>query len=386
MTKKKQQIAPNLLLHTRSNGRSFYIARFKKNGRSYERSLGCAEDITLRTAKLALARLLMDFEEPSEEKKNDHPDGLCFREAFNLAMKDIAAVKQWKNEKSEHTWRQTITDFALPIIGDLDVAGITRDDVLAVLKPIWFEKTETASRLRARIEAVLSWSIRRGYRKESNPAIWKGNLEFDLPMRMKIQPVEHFPAMTGDEIKKVVTYCLAHPSPVSAAVLFGIATASRLSEFRLAKRKEIDGDVWLVPPERRKDKRNYPHRVPLSTLAQEALKMADDALQKKKKGDNSEKPKKANGDDFLFVSRYGVIHVDSPRLKIVDIVGRKVTMHGCRSTFRDWCAENNINQVLAEKSLMHTTGNEVEQAYQRSDLLEQRKVVMQQWSDFLTGF
>lgn len=356
------------MLFTRDNGKSFYVAKFKKNGRSIERSLGCTDDVSLKTAKLQLARLMLDFE--NEDQKEKAPpkkkDGLSFKEATDLAIKDLALVKQWKNERSEHQWRQTLTDYALPLIGNLDVATITREDVLLVLKPIWFEKAETASRLRMRIEAIINWAIRHDYRNDSNPATWRGNLEFDLPARAKVQKVEHHTAMTLEQIKTAVSYCLTHPSPVSAAILFGIATATRVSEFRLAKRSEINGDVWNVPPERRKDTKPYPHRVPLSKLAKKALEMA-------------------KGDDFIFVSKYGVIAADSPRLKLIDIIKSPVTMHGCRSTFRDWCAENNIDRVLAEKSLMHVTGTEVEQAYQRSDLLEQRRPVMQAWADFLMG-
>ena len=360
----KKQIAPNLLLFTRQNGKSFYIAKFKKNGRAIERSLGSTEDISLRNAKLELARLMLDFNDEAEDLVQNKKDGLSFREAAEQAIKDIALVKQWKTDRSEHQWRQTLNDYAFPVIGDLDVATITRKDVLAVLSPLWFEKAETASRLRMRIEAIINWSIHHNFRTDSNPAVWRGNLEFDLPSRNKVKRTEHHSAMTLDEIKQAVSYCLSHPSPVSAAILFGIATATRVSEFRWARHSEIEGDVWFIPPERRKDTKTYPHRVPLSTLAKMALDMA-------------------KGEDFIFVSKFGVIAADSPRLKLIDIIKRPVTMHGCRSTFRDWCAEGGIDRVLAEKSLMHATGNEVEQAYQRADLLEQRRPVMQQWADYL---
>ncbi len=353
-----KQIAPNLILRTRSNGNSFYSARFKKNGKLIERSLGSADLLTLKQAKLALAQLMLEFD--VETKKT----ALTFKEATERALKDIANVKQWRNAKSEHQWRQTLTDYALPYLGRKDVAEITRDDILDVLMRIWNDKPETANRLRGRIESVMAWCIRRGFRKDSNPATWRGNLEFDLPRRSKVSAVKHHEAMTFDEVKKAVAYCLNHPSPVSAAILFGIATASRVGEFRFARKEEIVKDVWMVPPERRKDSKPYPHRVPLSELAKKAVKMA-------------------KGKDHLFVSDFGVIAADSPRLKLVAIVGRPVTMHGCRSVFRDWCAENGIDRVLAEKSLMHATGNEVEQAYQRSDLLEQRREVMQKWAEFL---
>ncbi len=365
--KAKRQVAPNLFIRMRASGNEYYLGKFKKGGRSYERSLGSTKDMTLRDAKFALARLMLEFDEKKPEEDTRRASGLSFKEAIELAMVDIVRVKQWKTDNSEYLWRRTLQEYAVPILGDINVADITRKDILKVLEPIWFNKTETANRVRMRIEAIMNWCIHNDYRKDSNPAVWRGSLEFDLPSRTKVQQVVHHEAMTNDEIKKVVAYCLEHPSVVGAAVLFGIATAARVSEFRFAKRSEIEGDVWLVPPERRKDSKRYPHRVPLSTLAKKALRMA----------------KKFSKKDELFVTDFGLMCADSPRQKIKKIVGRAVTMHGCRSTFRDWCAENGIDRVLAEKSLMHATGNEVEQAYQRSDLLEQRREVMQNWADFL---
>ncbi len=122
-----KQIAPNLILQTRSNGNKFYSARFKKNGKTIERSLGSVNSLSLKEAKLALAQLMLNFDEGQ-----DKPKSLTFKEAAVLALKDIAAVKQCKNGKSEHTWRQTITDFALPVIGDKDIASVTRADILAI--------------------------------------------------------------------------------------------------------------------------------------------------------------------------------------------------------------------------------------------------------------
>ncbi|MBO7183471.1 MAG: hypothetical protein J6V49_05000 [Bacteroidales bacterium] len=357
----KECIAPNLYLLTKANSNRYYIARFKRNGKQIERSLGNADTISLREAKLNLARVMVGFEETD---KRPETKSLCFADALPMALNDIAVIKQWRNEKSRLQWEQTLRDYALPLLGPLALSDITRADILAVIKPIWFTKNETASRLRMRLEAILSWAIHHGYRTDANPAVWKANLEFDLPSKGKVQTVEHHEALTLDEARKVVSYCLSHPSPVSAAILFGIATASRVNEFRMATREEIDGDVWLVPPERRKDGRPYPHRVPLSSLAKKALEMAA-----------AEGP--------LFVANRRVIAADSPRLKLIAILGRKVTMHGCRSTFRDWCAVNGIDHALAEKALSHKWGSNVTQAYLREDMLEQRRGLMEVWAEAL---
>lgn len=359
----KVRIAPNLYLWTKPNGLKYYIARFKRNGKQIERSLGNADDVTLREVKMALARLTLTVDD--EVKKEKEKAKVTFGEVLPKALADIAFVKQWKDDRSRRQWEQSLNDYALPVLGPLLIDEITREDVLLVLKPIWFTKTETATRVRMRLEAVFNWAIHKGMRSLANPAVWKTGLEFDLPPPAKIQKTGHHEAMTIEETKKAVAYCLAHPSPVSGAILFTIATAARVSEVRFAMADEIDDDVWMMPPERRKDRKPYPHRVPMSSLARQALKMAS------KKG-------------LLFTASTKPLQIDSCRLKLVDIVGRKVTMHGCRSTFRDWCAENGKDRILAEKALMHTTGSEVEQAYQRSDLLERRRELMEEWAQMLT--
>ena len=257
----------------------------------------------------------------------------------------------------------------LPVIGDMNIEEIDNKAVLSVLQPIWFEKTETASRVRMRMEAVFAWLIHEGLRKNAlNPAMWSNALEFDLPAKAKIKPAKHHEAMTVEEARKAVAYCLEHPSPVSAAIVFGIATCTRLNEFLNASWDEIDinNSVWSVPPERRKDGKEFPHRVPLSSLAKKAMAMAE-----------------KEGNLFMWQGR--VISRDSPRAKLRDIIKRPVTMHGCRSTFRDWCAVNEIDHATAEKALSHKWGNEVTNAYLREDLLEKRRELMQQWADELLG-
>lgn len=356
----KKQIAPNLYIMDTAKGLKYYIARFNRNGKQIERSLGNVDRISLREAKLNLIRVMDDYK--PEQKITS---GATFAEILDPAMDAIAVVKVWKNNSSRHQWEQTLRQYALPVIGDVPVDELTRHHILSVLKPVWFEKPQMASRLRMRLEAIIGWAIKEGLRTEANPAVWKGCIEYDLPSFRKVREVEHHSALTANEAREVVAFCLSHPSPVSAAILFGIATASRVKEFRLARREEIVGDVWFVPPVRRKDKKKYPHRVPLSKLAKIALEMA-------------------KGDDLIFVNNQGkLISENSPRLKLINIVNKKVTMHGCRSTFRDWCAENSIDPIAAEKALMHATGSEVELSYQRADLLEKRRPIMEKWSDFL---
>lgn len=352
----KIQIAPNLFIIEKASGKKYYVARFSVNGKQIDRGLGNVEKVTLREAKQGLARLILSPIEPTKKTN------MTFAEAVPIALKDLAIVKQYKNDRSTHQWEQSLNDYAIPHLGEIDVEAITKDDVLHTLQKIWFEIPETAKRLRSRIEYVLAWSIRRGYRKTPNCATWKHNLEFDLPAKEKVKPVKHHEAPDYDEIRKIVRYCLEHPSPVSGAILLDIATAVRISEVRLAKPEEIQGDTWVCPVDRRKVSVNY--RVPLSTLAMKALVMAQNT-------------------EYIFTWTGKPIGLDSPRLKLQKITGRNVTMHGCRSTFKDWCLEHGKDDILSEKSLMHTVGDRSYQAYQRSDLLEQRRVLMQEWADFL---
>lgn len=360
----KTQIAPNLFILERGNNR-YYVARISVNGKQVDRSLGNVNATTLREAKTKLNQLLTF----GPEEKVVKTKAITLNDIIDKATDAIALIKQWRSPISRRQFEQNFRDYVLPVIGDMNIEDIDTKAVLKVLQPIWFEKTETASRVRMRIEAVFAWLIHEGLRKNPvNPAMWSNALEFDLPSKAKIKSEKHHEAMTVDETRQAVAYCIAHPSPVNAAILFGIATCTRLNEFLPAHWDEIDmkHGVWSVPPERRKDGREFPHRVPLSTLAKKAIAMAAP-------------------EGNLFVWKGEVISRDSPRAKLRDIIKRPVTMHGCRSTFRDWCAVNGVDHATAEKALSHKWGNEVTNAYLREDLLEKRRELMQQWADELLG-
>lgn len=358
---KKTRVAENIYRVEGDGPRAYFIARFRVNGKQYDRSLG-GEGQSLRQLKAKLGQIIANFETTQNSKKR-------FADIMGQAVADIGSVKRWRNPKSEQQWLQSLRDYCLPVLGHKALKDISREDVLAVLRPLWDTKTETASRVRMRLEAVLNWGITRNLLTGPNVAVWRGNLDLFLPARSKVKPVRHHEAMTLAETQKAVAYCLSHQSPASAAILFGIATVGRVSEFRLALWQEIEGDTWMMPSSRRKDGKEFPHRVPLSTLAKKALDMA------KTSGCES---------DFIFSFQNRLpLSADTPRLKLIDIIGRPVTMHGVRSTFRDWAAIHGIQDAVAEKSLSHKWGNEVTEAYYRTDLLEQRRVVMEQWADAL---
>lgn len=254
------------------------------------------------------------------------------------------------------------------MLGKKTVQSLTRDDILDVLRPIWSSKTETASRLRGRLEALFTFAIVSGKYPGQNPALWRGGLSLFLPPRAKIAPVEHQEAVSLAETKAVLhSLDLEKLSIEWAAIIFGILTCARVNEFAQARWSEIDmtSAVWSCP--RRKDGKDYPHRVPLSRQALLLLRGL----------------KRTPDSDFIFASAHGSsghISLETPRTLILKRL-RHGTMHGFRSTFRDWAAEAGVDRVLAEKSLMRATGSAVEQAYQRSDLLEQHRPLMQAWAD-----
>lgn len=353
MSKKKLE---NNLYLLEKNGETYYIARFPQNGIRRERSLGNTKVIGIRQARQKLRELLA---ENAEEEKH----APTFAEILEPALSDIKTVKQWKNPKSEEQWRSTLTTYALPEIGSIPVDKVSRDDIVELLKKIWFDKPTTASRLQQRLDAVFSWCIMRGYRTGANPAQWKGNVSFFLPAQSKFTKVRHHEAPTIDELKLVVAYCRRNPCAGSGLLLFVIATVCRLSEARMAKVEDIKDGVWLVPEENQKAAKED-RRVPLSPLALEAVRMGA-------------------GSELLFPGAKGMLAIDTARLKLQAIIGRKVTVHGIRSTFRDWCAETGVQDAVAEKCLSHVWGNEVTAAYYRTDLFEQRKEVLDKWSKLL---
>jgi len=344
-------------------GREYWIGRVQRKGKKFERSFGRCDSVPLARAK----QLLVQWLASEPETGSDHPV-LLFSEAWRRAIDDIALLKQWRSPKSRSAWERSFLD-AEPALGNKPLWDITTADIVACLQSRWLSHPESASRCRMRLEALFAWALTRGY-CESNPAVWRGGVDQFLPPKAKVRRVKHHEAPSLPELQKVVAYCRRHPSPVSNAILFGIATVGRVSEWLMAEESEIQGDTWVMPAARRKDGRDYPHRVPLSSLASESL---------------ANRRRVASESHLLFTATGKPLAIDSPRMKLRMIVGRDVTMHGVRSTFRDWCALTGVPDVLAEKSLSHRWGNEVTEAYLRSDLLEQRRPVLEAWAAAVTA-
>ena len=358
---KKTQVADCLYVYETPDGRAYYYARFSRNGKRVERSLGRKETLTIRQAK-AKALELMTGEETAKVKGVP-----TFAECALQAVEDIERVRAWKpGGKSARQWLSSLQNDAFPAIGNKPIDKVSKDDILHVLSPIWHTKTESARRLQQRISAVFDWAIVRGYRRD-NPGVWKSNLEFFLPRVGKIINVTHHDAPTLEELRQVVAYCIAHPSPVSGCILLCIATVCRIGEAIKAQSEQINADctIWTVPKELQKAATDD-RRVPLSELGQIAVKMGRDS-------------------GYLFSASGGAhINENSPRLKLIDILKRKTTVHGIRSAFRDWADSQGVRMEVAESCLSHSFTTKVQRAYLRKDFLEERQAVMQEWYKALT--
>ena len=290
---------------------------------------------------------------------------------FAEAAKQLIASKThgWKNVKHAEQWKTTLAEYAEPVLGKMFVRHIGFEHVLKVLEPIWTSKTETASRVRGRIEAVLSWSRVKGYRSGDNPAAWRGNLDHLLAKPGDIKRVKHHPALAIEEMGDFMPTLRALTTNAARCLEFAILTAGRSNEVRGARWTEIDLNkgIWAVPGDRMKLGKE--HRVPLSTAAVALLKampQVDDV-------------------DLVFPSPRGKVLSDMTLLEILRRLNLPATPHGFRSTFRDWASENtNHARELAEVALAHVKGDSSEEAYWRGDVLERRRQLMEDWAQFIS--
>ncbi len=275
----------------------------------------------------------------------------------------------WKSAKHRAQWNATLQTYAFPTIGRLLVRDIGQTHVLTVLEKIWKTKTETAVRLRGRIETVLSWATVRGYRSGDNPARWKGHLDQLLPPPKKIKNVVHYPALPIDQMAQFVKALRARDGVAARALEFTILTAARSGETRGADWEEIDlaSKIWSIPASRMKAARE--HRVPLSEAAIKVLKSLG--------GDRS---------GLIFLSPGGSQLSNMSMTEVMRRMKVEVVPHGFRSTFRDWAGERtNYPRDMAEQALAHTLKNAVEAAYRRGDMIEKRRHMMQDWAAFCDG-
>jgi integrase len=296
-------------------------------------------------------------------------------QATEKTFKDAAEAyieahgESWKNAKHRAQWTSTLETYAYPVVGKLLVRDVAQEHVLAILEPIWKDKTETATRLRGRLEAVLDWASARKYRSAENPARWKGHLDKLLPAPGKIQRVVHHRALPVSQVAEFMAELRKRDGTAARALEFTILCAARSGEVRGAKWSEIDWDaqVWTIPAERMKAGRE--HRVPLSIAAAKLLKGLPRVV----------------GTDLIFPAPRGVQLSDMAFTAVMRRMEVDAVPHGFRSSFRDWAGElTNHPREVAEQALAHTLESKVEAAYRRGDALEKRRKLMQDWADFLS--
>lgn len=272
---------------------------------------------------------------------------------------------EWRNSKHRDQWTYTIESFANPIIGEKSLDNITTEDILKILQPIWLKKTETASRLRGRLEWVLASATTRKLRSGINPAQWRGHLDTILSRPNKVNKVKHFKALHFSQVPTFIAKLKDKESMSALALEFAILNCARTGEVIGAKQEEINNGIWIIPGERMKASKE--HRVPLTTRALELIAIA--------KYLDPDSP-------YLFSINKRPLS-NMAMLSLVKGMGFDITVHGFRSSFRDWVSEVTDHPTeLAEKALAHSIPNQVEAAYRRGDLLTKRLGLMNDWANF----
>ena len=334
--------------------------------------LGSVSTVSLAAARLAAAdakKLLQQGIDPidhriAERKRLETP---CFREAAAFYI-DLHR-HGWRNEKHVEQWKNTLATYAEPLIGNVPVDKISTEDILRVVTPIWRTKPETASRIRGRIQRILDWAESRGFREGTNPARWHGHLEFSLPSAKRSLRTRHHPALHWSKLPVFLEELSAQEGQAAIALRFTILTAARTGEVRGARWSEFDLEsdvpIWTVPGDRMKTLRE--HRVPMSPQVVDLLEKS---------------PRYSSG--FVFEGRPGRQMSPNAMLAVLKRMGRTdITVHGFRSTFRDWCAEQTaFPREVAEAALAHVNRNLVEAAYLRTDLFLRRNALMKDWAKF----
>jgi integrase len=359
------------------NVRKSWVVRYRAaNGKIREMGVGSVEDVTLADARDRATGIRKDVKAGSDavearietklETVRVRAASMTFAQCAEAYVK--AHESGWKNEKHKAQWTATLKTYAYPIFGKVAVQDINVGMVMKVLDPIWQTKTETASRLRGRLENILDWATVREYRTGENPARWRGHLEKALPARNKAKKVKHHAALPIDDYPAFMSKLKDQKGIGPLAFQFAILTAARTSEAIAARWDEIDliDKSWTVPAERMKAGRI--HRVPLSAAALAVLREV--------RGIDPVYPfpglkggKPISNMAFLMTLR---------RMKREDL-----TAHGFRSTFRDWAAERtDFQNEVAEAALAHVISNQAEAAYRRGDLFEKRRALMEAWGLF----
>ena len=378
-----------LYLQIRSESSKSWLLKFSMQKRAREMGLGSAFDITLakaRDLRDGYRSLLAQGLDPIEAKRAEGTARALERAktiTFKAAAERYIAANRagWKNIKHAAQWEATLKTYAYPTIGALSVQAIDTALVMKILDPIWSTKSETASRVRGRIESVIAAAKARGEYKGENPATWKGHLDKLLPKTSKVRAVENQPALAYADLPAFVQALRACEGIAAAALEFQILTASRSGNALAAKWAEFDltAAVWTIPGDQMKNGKE--HKVPLSAAALDVLARME---------------KIKSGKFVFFGAKSGRPLSDAATRAVIDRMsekrawldprdGRVIVPHGFRSTFRDWAAERGYQHAVAEAALAHTVPDAVVAAYQRTKFFALRKGMMDDWATFATS-
>jgi len=355
-----------------------WTLRYQINHRKRWMGLGSARVFTLKQAReraKTAREQITDGIDPVIERQRARADRakadaevvLLFRAAAQLYFDQHEG--EWRNRKHRSQVLTTLKTYAFPVLGNMNVAAIETEHVLRVLKPIWADKTETASRVRQRIEKVLDMATVLKKRTGDNPARWRGNLDQLLPKPRKVSKVEHLRALPYDDLPAFMAALRQRKGVAARALEFAILTAARTEDVISAPWREIDFSeaVWKIPAERMK--RDRQHEVPLPRAAVDLLHSLY----------------REDGNEFIFIGPRGRGLSNNAMTQLLKRMayGHLATTHGFRSTFKDWCRDRTrFENYVSEAALAHATGDKVEAAYARSKVLDKRRRLMEAWAKF----
>lgn len=366
-----------LNLQVGPTGGKSWLFRFMIDGKADRMGLGPVKTVSLTDARSKASdyrKLLLEGKNPKDERaatiaanKIANARKMTFQQCAEAYIK--VHRHGWKNEKHVTQWENTLRDYVYPVMGKLPVNTIDTDLVIKCLSDIWTKKTETATRVRGRIETILDWATSSKYRQGENPARWRGHLKNLLPAPRKVTPVTNHPALPFDEIAKFMKALRAIEGASARALEFLILTATRTTEVLEAKWEEIEINkaLWIIPANRMKAGRD--HRVHLSKRALGVLQ----EMQSLKVG------------DYIFPGKHESKPLSSMAMLMVlrRMKRNDLTVHGFRSTFRDWAAEvSPYPAEVAEMALAHAVPDKTEAAYRRGDLLLKRIAFMEDWARY----
>ena len=366
---------PGLHLQVTGAGSRTWLLRIRVGDKRRELGLGAYPAVTLAGAREAAREAraaIAQGRDPVQEKADQR--AAVKAEQFRRKTFDWCAAEYikahgagWKNAKHAQQWQNTLSTYASPIIGSVPIEDVTQDHIMEILAPIWAAKTETASRVRSRIELVIGWAKAKKLRTGENPAVWRGNLDKLLAKPSKVKPVAHQPALPYTRMGEFMTDLRTRSGMGARALEFAILTAARSGEVRGMQWSEIDMTrrTWTVPASRMKAGKE--HIVPLSGAAAQLL----EAL-----------PRFADT-DLVFVGNGQTALSDATLLAVTKRMGAECVPHGFRSTFRDWAGETTAySREVVEHALAHQLADKAEAAYARGTLLEKRRRLMEDWSRF----